>query len=118
MDSLLDEIAWETRAETNRKSSASVASGLRAWHAFAVHVLDYKPEKTLPPACSAHVQRFIVFFRNAGTAANYVSYINWACKLNNLMTAWRDQAITMQLKRPRQKGFTFVRCYSEGESSA
>jgi len=76
----------------------SVAAGLRAWHFFAILVLLYNAERSLPPKCSADIQRFITIFVNAGTAANYVSYIMWACRLKNLCTEWRDSQISMVLK--------------------
>ena len=94
---LLDKMVLSAKLATNRKSSASVSSGLRAWHGFARAVLDYN-ERTLPPRCSRDMQRFVVIFKNSGTAANYVGYVNWACKVLDLCTLWRDETVSMVLK--------------------
>ena len=63
--------------ETCRKSSASVAAGLRCWHAFALFVLNYTI-MTLPLGFFRDIVVFVTIFKNAVDAANHTSYINWA----------------------------------------
>lgn len=55
------------------RSLPSVASWLQLWHTFAVSLLRYAPEHTLPPQSSTDVVKFITIFRNAETAANYIN---------------------------------------------
>ena len=43
------------RLELKKASRAQVASALRLWHQFAVHVLGYETAVTLPPRASAQV---------------------------------------------------------------
>ena len=94
---LLSMMVFNAKFATNLKSSKSVASGLRAWHGFATKLLDYD-KNTLPPRRSPDVQGFCTIFRSAGTAANYVGYISWACRVLSLDTSWRDEEISMVLK--------------------
>ena len=71
--------AASLRVETQRRSLASVASGLRAWHQFAVLVLGYSPSAILPPLEGEDVEKFISIFRNGSTACNYIVYLKWIC---------------------------------------
>ena len=98
MNELLDRLVKEAKIEANRKSLKSVAAGLRAWHLFGLVVLLYPLQATLPPRCSMDAQRFVMVFSNAGTAANYISNILWACKVAQLDTTWRDFQVSMVLK--------------------
>ena len=57
----------QQRAETLKLSSQqgsgpAVASGLRAWHQFAVSFLEYPPDETLPPKRAGDVLKFIAVF--------------------------------------------------------
>ena len=47
------------RLETKKASKAQVASALRLWHQFAIHVLGYDPAATLPPRAGAHIEAFL-----------------------------------------------------------
>ena len=96
-DELLDAMAAETLEESNQKTSKSVRSGLLAWHGFAVDVLGYDPELTLPPLHDGHVLRFISIFRCGATAANYVGYIRWGCIRLRLSTAWKTETVCLAL---------------------
>ena len=55
--------AQRLRLETQRNSLPSVASGLRAWHAFAVSVLKYEEGESLPPRSEDHVLMYVSIFR-------------------------------------------------------
>lgn len=57
----------------------SVASGIRCWHMFACNLRHYG-EKTLPITCAWHVLQFVGIFSNAGTAANYITYLRYVHK--------------------------------------
>ncbi|CAE8612287.1 unnamed protein product [Polarella glacialis] len=82
----------------NLRSMPSVASGLRSWHAFAVNVLHYDEENTLPPKCSQHIAVFAAVRSNAGTVRNYVNHASWACKLRNLSLNWMSDEVEMVLQ--------------------
>ena len=86
------------KLETQRRSLPQVASGLRAWHFFAVTVLDYQEEATIPPGSSEDVIKFVQVFNNAGTAANYISHLRWACKAYKKGTDWSTAELGMVLK--------------------
>ena len=74
----------------SRKTAASTASGLRAWHSFAVSYLGYPEQHSLPPVKGADVMKFCFVFNNKGTASNYVGYIKWACNNKGLDMSWYD----------------------------
>ena len=85
---MIDEMIMETRLEVRGKSLKSAAAGLRAWQSYSV-LLGYDPLATLPPRSSRDMQRFIMIFSNANTAANYVSYVVYGCKLCELdLSCW------------------------------
>ena len=93
----------QQRAETLKLSSQqgsgpAVASGLRAWHQFAVSFLEYPPDETLPPKRAGDVLKFIAVFSSAGTAKNYIGYLAWACKFRALSLEWRSQEIDLALR--------------------
>eukprot|EP00438_Fugacium_kawagutii_P006852 Skav210206 [mRNA] locus=scaffold3141:74491:87031:+ [translate_table: standard] len=78
-------------------SGPSVASGLKAWHHFAVSFLQYDAAETLPPRCPSDVLKFIALFSAAGTAKNYVGYVAWACKYRGLSLEWRTHEVNLAL---------------------
>ena len=88
----------EELKQSSRKDKQSLASGLRAWHAFAVSVLGYLADESLPPVCSQHVILYLALFRNAGTAANYVGCIVWACKCWGLGLQWHDDEVKLAIQ--------------------
>lgn len=79
-------------------SGPSVASGLKAWHTFAITFLNYMPAETLPPKSAQDVLKYIALFASAGTAKNYVGHITWACKFHALDLRWRTDEITLALQ--------------------
>ena len=78
-------------------SQKSVASGLRAWHAFATDLLDYHEDRTLPPRHDGHILRFLAIFRCGSTAVNFVSYLRNACARLRLDIAWRTESVAIGL---------------------
>ena len=46
------------RLEAKRLSKAQVASALRLWHEFSVHLLGYERTSTLPPRAGQDVEAF------------------------------------------------------------
>ena len=60
-------------------------------------MLDYPCVATLPPRSDADICRFISLFTNAGTAADYVGYVKWACVNFNLTCSWTE-LVTSTLK--------------------
>jgi len=88
--------------ETQRKSLPSVAAGLRCWHAYAVHLLGYDEEASLPPRCADHVATYVCLFSSGATAANYVSYLRWSCTLLGLQKDWDDDQVAMALKASKK----------------
>ena len=69
-------------------SLASTRSALKAWHAFAVTLLNYDEKATLPPRNSQDVALWLASFINFGTASNYVSAVRWACVQLGLSDEW------------------------------
>ena len=67
--------ADELKLCSQQGSGPSVASGLRAWHAFAVSFLEYAPNETLPPRSPQDVLKYIALFASAGTAKNYIGFL-------------------------------------------
>ena len=100
---ILSETAGVTKLETQRLSGPSVASGLKCWHMFAVAVLGYSPECTLPPRDPAHVEQFVSIFRNGGTASNYVGCIKWGCKFIGVGLDWHSPSVELALKGARKR---------------
>ena len=100
--SLLDRRVEQMKLETNKKSLATVCSGLRSWHCFATEVLGYDQRKTLPPAHSLDVMRFVTIFKCASTGCNYVGYIKWTCTHLRLSTDWFDEELQLVLKGARK----------------
>jgi hypothetical protein len=56
--------------ESSRKSLGSVASGLRAWHAFSVQLKGYCEDTSLPPRCADDVVEFVALFKSNKTVRN------------------------------------------------
>ena len=89
-------------------SYKSVASALRCWHEFAVAMLGYDPESTLPPRCSRDVVLFVGIFRLGKTAQNYIGSIKWACTRLGLAVAWRDAEVALALAGAKKRTVAFV----------
>ena len=87
VSAILQDKAMLIKMESSRKNLPSVASGLRAWHAFAVALKGYKEEASLPPVDEDHVVEFVSLFKSSKTARNYVSYVKWACVFFGLKTS-------------------------------
>ena len=100
---LLDTRVSLLQVETKRSNLASTASGLRAWHSCAVEVLDYPASHSLPPRSSLDACRFVVIFKNAGTAANYLNYVRWACRYCGVDIDWWDDSVKAVLKGARME---------------
>ena len=75
-----------------------MASGLKAWHSFAVSFLGYQESATLSPRRPDDILRFVALFSSAGTAKNYVGYISWACKFHALSLDWRTEETNLALQ--------------------
>ena len=90
------------RVETKRASLPQVAAALRSWHAFAVAILELPATGTLPPRLGEHVEAYAATFKNAATAANYVSAMKWACVHLGLCTAWYTPGLQMTMKGAKQ----------------
>ncbi|CAE7038795.1 unnamed protein product [Symbiodinium natans] len=95
---LLDNRAQLLKLSSQQGSGPSLASGLKAWHSFAVSFLGYDASATLPPKRPEDVLRFVALFSSAGTAKNYVGYIAWACKFHALALAWRTEEVNLALQ--------------------
>lgn len=100
--------ALQDQLQSQSRSLPSVASGLRLWHAYAVTVLNYVPEHSLPPQSSQDVVKFIALFCNAGAAANHISYLRWACVLHGLSLQWHTGQIAMALKGLKKQSSNFL----------
>ena len=100
---MLDEAVVALALQQIWHSRASVASGLRAWGGFAEQVLGYEPSATLPPRSTSDAQRFVVVFRNGGTAYNYLLYVVWACRFHLLSTAWWSPELKLTLSGAKKK---------------
>ena len=68
----LDARAQLLKLSSQQGSGPSVASGLKAWHSFAVSLLGYQESATLPPRRPDDILRFVALFSLAGTAKTYV----------------------------------------------
>jgi len=95
---LLEQRVATLKRESNKKSLASVACGLKSWHAFAVSVLNYSHGSTLPPSGEMDVMKFLTIFRNPATGSNYVGYLKWACVYLGFSTAWFGEELKLALK--------------------
>jgi hypothetical protein len=92
----------EVRLQSQRKSLAQVASGLRAWHAFAVTILDYDELATIPPQSTDDMTKFLLCFSNGGSAANYLSYIRWTCREYSKSLDWNQPRLGTLIKTLRK----------------
>ena len=95
------------RAEICRFSSpsssrAQLISALRAWRSFAVDHLGYEDQGWFPPRSAGHLFDFLAFFRNVGTAGNYVGCFKWFAFIHRLDHDWFDESIRLQLKGLRK----------------
>ena len=95
---VLDLKVRQLKDESARSSHASIASALKCWHAFAVSVLGYNAESTLPPKSADDVLRFICIFRVGKTASNYIGSVKWACVHLGVCTNWHNAEVAMTLK--------------------
>ena len=103
MQEMLVNKEHELRLSSQRKSLPQVAAGLKAWHVFATQILGYSDEATLPPESSNDVSKFLVMFSNAGTAANYLSYIRWSCKEFKKSLQWSDSSLSSLIRSIRKQ---------------
>eukprot|EP00435_Cladocopium_sp_Y103_P036239 s772_g9.t1 len=100
----------ESRGEPDNVVAAA-ADGLALELTAAATVLDKPfvmeqgPAKTLAElmamsseSAQSDIVHFVAIFRNAGTAANYISYIKWACVLRGYSLQWFTGQVTMALK--------------------
>ena len=65
---------------------------------FAVAVLQYEHESTLPPKSDEDAMRFLVIFRSAPTGCNYLGYVRWACLHLSLSTHWFSEGLKMLME--------------------
>ena len=99
MKQWLEDQSLQLQLYTNRKTLPMVVSGLKCWHNFAVNVLDYHNNATLPPRKCSDVVRYTAVFTNSGTAANYIGHIKKACFLLSLpVETWYQQPVRVALK--------------------
>ena len=62
------------------------------------HLLGVHNGKLFATASGVHVSKLICLFRNAGTAANYVCYVRFACRLQNVSMCWDDEVVRLTLR--------------------
>ena len=77
----------------NAGSLASLRSGVRLWHKFAVMVLQYDEVLSAPPRSSRDVLSWLGCFAHHGTAMNYLSYLKNFCEVENLSMRWLDNSV-------------------------
>ena len=77
----------------NQGSLASLRSGIRLWHKFAVLVLHYNENLSAPPRCSKDVLYWLGCFSHHGTAMNYMGYLKNFCEVENLSMKWLDNSV-------------------------
>lgn len=100
--SVLLQRVHQLRLETDRKSMASVSSGLKCWHVFAL-ALGYPQEESLPPRSGEDAWAFIGIFKVHGTARNYLGFVKWACLTNGLPMDWFTEEVSQALKGLRKQ---------------
>ena len=93
-----------------RASLPSVATALKAWHAFATGVLGVRSASTLPPMSEDHVCTFASVFRSPKTAANYT------CVYLKVSTKWHGPEIKQIVTGIRKRIFRFTGGPSRVES--
>ena len=94
VQSIVQERAKLLELESVRASLPSVASALKAWHAFATGVLGVKSDSTLPPVSEGQVCTFASVFR---------SWKN-SCQLHLLLTVDLCASQDLdQMARPRDQ---------------
>lgn len=98
MKDALAQRAQVLQLETNRKSLASMASGLKCWHTFAVGVLEMPEDATLPPQSDSDILLWLCIFKNPGTARNYKSFVRFACSTLGLDVSWDTERVKQVLK--------------------
>ena len=77
----------------NQGSLASLRSGVRLWHKFAVFVLQYSEALSAPPRSFRDVLYWLGMFAHHGTAMNYVGYLKNFCEGENLSMRWLDNSV-------------------------
>ena len=100
---VLERMAEQLLLENNRRSLKSVSSGIKTYHEFSTEVLGVPAEATLPPRSSSDMVLFISIFKCGATAANYVGYVAFACKVLQLSLSWRDEQVSLALKGSKKK---------------
>jgi hypothetical protein len=102
VEKMMTDRELQLRLSQQRKSLPQVAAGLRAWHLYATGVHGYDEKATLPPYSSQHVCGWLTLFSNPGTAANYLSYLRWACREFRKDLSWSDAAVGSLLRSMRK----------------
>ena len=74
-------------------SLASLRSGVRQWHVFAVSVLHYKVDLSAPPRSSEHVLCWLSCFTHHGTAMNYLGYLKNFCEIEGFYTKLYNESV-------------------------
>ena len=108
VQSIVQERTKLLELESVRASLPSVASALKAWHAFATGVLGVKSDSTLPPVSEGHVCTFASVFRSPKTAANYISYLRWTCVHLRISTKWHGPEIKQIVTGIRKRNLRFT----------
>jgi len=90
---LLDERFWILKLDSARSSLPAIRSALACWHTFAVEILGYAPETTLPPRGENDIIRYIGIFRASKTAYTYVNALRWTCATLQLPVSWKTHSI-------------------------
>ena len=100
----LEGLVQQVLMGTNRRSLASVRSGIKVWHEFSTSGLGYPPEASLPPRNSNHAVMFVAIFKNGATAQNYIGYVSFGCKILQLDITWRDGTVSLAIRGSRKIG--------------
>ena len=108
VQSIVQERTKLLELESVRASLPSVASALKAWHAFATGVLGVKSDSTLPPVSEGHVCTIASVFRSSKTAANYISYLRWTCVHLRTSTKWHGPEIKQIVAGIRKRNLRFT----------
>lgn len=86
------------QAQGLNSSLPSLASGLRAWHAFATSLLNYPVTASLPPRRDMHVEQFMSLCGCGTTGATYVSFLRWTCAHLHLSMEWDTPRVHQVVK--------------------
>ena len=116
VESIVQERTKLLKLESVRASLPSVASALKAWHAFATGVLGVRSDRTLPPVSEDNVCTFASVFRSPKTAANYISYLRWTCVYLKISTKRHGPEIKQVVTGIRKRNLRFTGGLSRAES--